>query len=222
MMTPYYQDDYTTLYCGDALEILPELSGIGALITDAPYSSGGFTRGDRTARTSEKYQNTGTVKKYIEFFGDNRDARSFAFWCSLWLEMAYSRMVDGAFAAVFSDWRQLPLMSDAIQSGGFVWRGTAVWDKGPSARPQLGRPRLSRLLDDSGRVLREIPCDRQAAGSDVRTLHDEQRRDSGPVRRVRYDFTCRQTTGASRGRNRDVRGLLRDYREAAVTGSFQV
>jgi len=140
-MTPYYQDDSVTLYCGDALEILPELSDIGALITDPPYSSGGFTRSDRSARTSEKYQNSSTIKKYAEFFGDNRDGRSFAFWCSLWLTMAHSRMVDGAFMAIFSDWRQLPLMSDALQAGGFVWRGTAVWDKGLSARPQLGRPR---------------------------------------------------------------------------------
>ena len=33
---------------------------------------------------------------------------------------------------MFCDWRQLPLASDAIQAGGFVWRGIIAWDKGPS------------------------------------------------------------------------------------------
>lgn len=140
-MTPYYQDKFVTLYHGEALDIIPELENIGSLITDPPYSSGGFTRSDRSARTSTKYQNTGTVKKYAEFFGDNRDARSFVFWCSLWLSMVHAKMSAGGFAALFTDWRQLPSMSDALQAGGLVWRGTAVWDKGLSSRPQLGRPR---------------------------------------------------------------------------------
>ena len=36
------------------------------------------------------------------------------------------------------DWRQLPAASDALQWAGWIWRGTAVWDKGNS-RPQKGR-----------------------------------------------------------------------------------
>lgn len=44
----------------------------------------------------------------------------------------------GAIAAVFTDWRQLPTTTDALQAGGWVWRGLGVWDKTPIARPQLG------------------------------------------------------------------------------------
>lgn len=39
---------------------------------------------------------------------------------------------------VFSDWRQLPVTSDALQAAGFTWRGTGVWDKAGSARPYKG------------------------------------------------------------------------------------
>ena len=39
---------------------------------------------------------------------------------------------------MFIDWRQLPAASDALQWAGWIWRGTAVWDKGNS-RPQKGR-----------------------------------------------------------------------------------
>ncbi|MFO6428421.1 DNA methyltransferase [Escherichia coli] len=30
---------------------------------------------------------------------------------------------------VFSDWRQLPTMTDVFQAGGVLWRGLVVWDK---------------------------------------------------------------------------------------------
>lgn len=38
---------------------------------------------------------------------------------------------------VFSDWRQLPAMTDALQAAGWEWRGIVIWHK-PSARPMLG------------------------------------------------------------------------------------
>lgn len=44
---------------------------------------------------------------------------------------------DGAPLLVFSDWRQLPSTTDAVQAAGWLWRGVVVWHK-PSARPMLG------------------------------------------------------------------------------------
>lgn len=46
---------------------------------------------------------------------------------------------DGAPVLLFTDWRQLPLTTDALQCAGFTWRGVAVWDKTEGVRPQLGR-----------------------------------------------------------------------------------
>jgi len=36
-MTPYYQDDWATIYCGDCREILPELPKVDLVLTDPPY-----------------------------------------------------------------------------------------------------------------------------------------------------------------------------------------
>lgn len=35
---------------------------------------------------------------------------------------------------MFSDWRQLPLATDAIQYGNFAWRGIVAWDKTEGSR----------------------------------------------------------------------------------------
>lgn len=37
-MTPYYQDEAVTLYCGDCREVLPALPQVDHVITDPPYS----------------------------------------------------------------------------------------------------------------------------------------------------------------------------------------
>lgn len=47
----------------------------------------------------------------------------------------------GGVCAVWSDWRQLPTTTDALQAAGWIWRGIAVWDKTEAARPQKGRYR---------------------------------------------------------------------------------
>lgn len=39
-MKPYYQDNSTTIYHGDCLEIIPSLSGVDAVITSPPYNLG--------------------------------------------------------------------------------------------------------------------------------------------------------------------------------------
>lgn len=133
-MKPYFQDDTVTIYHGDCFDILHDLSGIGAVITDPPYSSGGAFRGDRAQQTSIKYVNSTTVAYRPEFAGDNRDQRSFLAWSSLWLNAARQAATVGAPIACFIDWRQLPVMTDALQAGGWIWRGVAVWSKA------FGRP----------------------------------------------------------------------------------
>lgn len=40
MIKPYYQDDYATIYHGDAREILPQLPVCDLLLTDPPYGIG--------------------------------------------------------------------------------------------------------------------------------------------------------------------------------------
>lgn len=132
------QTSHHTLLQGDCLQILPTLDAdsVDAIIADPPYSSGGFTRGDRTNQpTNAKYTQHGTQTIRPEFAGDNRDQRSWITWTAIWLTMALRVAKPGAYLLMFTDWRQLPAATDAFQAGGWVWRGIVVWDKTEAARP---------------------------------------------------------------------------------------
>lgn len=126
-----------TLYLGNSLAILNELSPVfTGLIADPPYSSGGLFKGDRALSTQAKY--AGNKKIHPNFSGDTRDQRSFSLWSSLWLEQCRNLCQPTSLAAIFSDWRQLPTTSDALQTGGWTWRGIGQWDKTLGCRPNMG------------------------------------------------------------------------------------
>ncbi|MDT0435633.1 MULTISPECIES: DNA-methyltransferase [Streptomyces] len=133
------------LHRGDALTVLPALTDpVDAVICDPPYNSGGRTMHERTSRTArEKYLTEGGRNHGFDlgdFTGENRDQRSYTAWLSLILAHAYRLTRPGGAALVFTDWRQLPATTDALQAAGYTWRGVAVWHK-PIARPQPGRLR---------------------------------------------------------------------------------
>lgn len=126
--TPHYADDRVALWHGDALAVLRSMpsASVDALVADPPYSSGGMTRGDRVgSSTIAKYVSTGSRPESVDFAGDNRDQRAYAYWCALWLAECL-RIVRPAGLA--------------LQSGGWVWRGIVPWVKPlHAARPQAGR-----------------------------------------------------------------------------------
>lgn len=136
---PAFDDGAAAVYQANALDVLRRLpsASVAAVVTDPPYSSGGAFRGDRMAATVDKYRSTGAAPRFADFPGDTRDQRSYGYWCTLWLSEALRVCVPGGVLAVFSDWRQLPTMTDAVQSGGWVWQGIVVWDKA-NARPRRG------------------------------------------------------------------------------------
>lgn len=125
---------------GEGLGVLQRIAdgSVAAVVTDPPYSSGGFTRGDRMASTSNKYVLTGTQIVRPEFAGDNRDQRGYLKWCIAWLDECLRITRPGGSLLVFTDWRQLPTTTDAVQAGGWVWRGIVPWDKGDATRPRRG------------------------------------------------------------------------------------
>jgi len=124
---PYYADDRVSLYGGDALAVLASLpdESVDAVIADPPYSSGGQFRSDRMGGTRAKYvhSDSGSGQALAEFSGDSESLR-------------VTR--PGGVCLLFTDWRQLPVTTDALQAGGWVWRGVVPWVK-PGARPQAGR-----------------------------------------------------------------------------------
>jgi site-specific DNA-methyltransferase (adenine-specific) len=152
-MSPIWvsDDGRATLHHGDALALMLTMddASIDAIITDPPYSSGGLYRGDRAQRTAIKYTDAKRAAVLPDFSGDNRDQRSWLIWCTLWLTEAHRvtrpgartacKASDGRRARTAScDWRQLPTLTDAVQAGGWLWRGVLPWIK-PDPRPQFGR-----------------------------------------------------------------------------------
>lgn len=121
---------------GDCLPFLQQLpdDSVDAVITDPPYSSGGFTRDDKAKAPELKYQQNGLGDKYPTFGGDSRDQRSYLAWCAMWISECVRVLKPGGYFMAFTDWRQLPVMTDAVQAGGVFWRGVVAWDKGRGSR----------------------------------------------------------------------------------------
>ncbi|MFG3136504.1 DNA-methyltransferase [Streptomyces sp. NPDC048211] len=130
-----------SLHQGDALGVLAELPDncVDSVITDPPYNSGGRTAKERTSRSAkQKYTSADAGHELPDFTGENMDQRSYGFWLTQIMTEAHRLTKVGGTALLFTDWRQLPITTDAIQAAGWLWRGVLAWHK-PQARPQKGR-----------------------------------------------------------------------------------
>jgi site-specific DNA-methyltransferase (adenine-specific) len=143
-MKPFYERAGIAIYHGDCHEVLPSLApnSFDAMITDPPYCSGGATSGAKAADPVDKYCQAGNSLGRPTFSGDAKDQRSFVAWSIFWMSQAKSLLKDGGYGLVFTDWRQLPSITDAFQGADFVWRGLMAWDKGGGSRsPHKGYAR---------------------------------------------------------------------------------
>ncbi|MFE5162971.1 DNA-methyltransferase [Streptomyces sp. NPDC056697] len=130
-----------SLHQGDALSVLAGLPDgcVDSVITDPPYNSGGRTAKERTSRSAkQKYTSADAKNDLADFTGENMDQRSYGFWLTQIMTEAHRLTKTGGTALLFTDWRQLPVTTDAIQAAGWLWRGVLAWHK-PQARPQKGR-----------------------------------------------------------------------------------
>lgn len=132
---PFFESQGIAIYQGDSIELGNRLpaSLFDALISDPPYCSGaaGTSVG---ADPAKKYCHSGNTVGRPSFGGDFRDQRSFKYWCSLWIGQALRACRDTAYGLIFTDWRQLSTMIDALQAGGFCFKGLISWDKGRGSR----------------------------------------------------------------------------------------
>lgn len=117
-MKPYYQDGSVTIYHGDAREILPEIDGVDVIVTDPPYSSGGFQEAGKSAGSIGTRSN-----ETIQY--DNLSTRGYE---RLMREvLRYCNQADEVY--VFTDWRMWVYTYDALESAGWRVRNMLVWDK---------------------------------------------------------------------------------------------
>ena len=125
-MTPYFQDEQATIYHGDALEILPQLSeGFDLVVADPPYTTGIASFGE-TSKSSG--------------WGDIMNSAHFN---AHWLREC-RRLLDNRQGAawVFNSWRSLPILARASFEIEWAITSLLVWDKewiGPGG-PQGLRP----------------------------------------------------------------------------------
>lgn len=119
---------------GDTLKLVKTFQPcvFDAVITDPPYASGGTKQNERNRTTNQKYSSMRTENALPDFDGDNKDQRSWTHWMAEWLYDVRKACKPGAPICLFIDWRQYPSITDALQWAGWIWRGTAVWDKGVS------------------------------------------------------------------------------------------
>jgi len=159
-------------------------NSVDAVITDPPYCSGGTTLQQKSVSTSVKYLSSSRINGlFPDFNHDSKDQRSFGYWCRLWLSQSHRIVKDGGVLCQFTDWRQLPTVTDVVQSVDWIWRGIAVWDK-KNSRPQLGRFRQQceyivwgskGKLSNKGECL--PGCFSQAIVPNKKRLHQTQKPD---------------------------------------------
>jgi site-specific DNA-methyltransferase (adenine-specific) len=139
-----YKIDYnftgTEIIHGDVLSVLPAFPDnlFGGIITDPPYSSGASTLTSKQQTTAQKYTNRKSNNTIPSFAGDSKDQRSWTRWMTEWLVEAKRVTKTGSPICIFSDWRMLPALTDALQWADWTYRGIVVWDK-INSRPQRGR-----------------------------------------------------------------------------------
>lgn len=113
-------DGLVTLYEGDCLEVLPHLGRVDAVITDPPYSSGGFNESGKAAGSK------GTTKKEHRFIrGDTLSTDGYGE-----LIRRVLRSSDAMAAYVFTDWRMWTTTARSVELSGYRLRGMLVWNKG--------------------------------------------------------------------------------------------
>jgi DNA modification methylase len=114
-----------TLYLGDCLDILPTIGDIEALVTDPPYSSGGYQESGKAKGSigSDATAKWGGERPVIA--ADNLSTRGY-----LRLIRGVCRATKAREIYVFCDWRMWTYTCDAIEDGFFRPRSMIVWNKG--------------------------------------------------------------------------------------------
>lgn len=128
MRIEHLSDD-VTLYLGDSLSILPTLDRIDALVTDPPYSSGGFTESGKKAAKGMGLRSE-TIRDVGWFDGDAMTSAGAGYLLREVCSWAFRLLPIGGTATVFTDWRMIPHLAPAIEAARFRYQNMVVWNKG--------------------------------------------------------------------------------------------
>lgn len=130
-MTPYYDEDGITIYHGDCLEVMEALptGSVQAVITDPPYSSGGFSESGKKQAKGQGLRSE-TLRETGWFINDNMGTAG-AVWLMRCVAVRAARdIADGGSLLMFTDWRMVPSLAPSLESSGMRYQNMLVWDKG--------------------------------------------------------------------------------------------
>ena len=119
-MQPYFERDGITIYHGDAREILPLLpaDSFDLVLTDPPYSSGGFQESGKSAGSIGRRENMPIALDNLSTRGYERLMREVLRYCN---------QADEIY--LFTDWRMWVYAFDVLEGAGWRVRNMLVWDK---------------------------------------------------------------------------------------------
>jgi site-specific DNA-methyltransferase (adenine-specific) len=114
MSEPYYADEFVTLYHGDALDILPELTPgtVSACVTDPPYVIGAVSAGNMASKA-----------------GGWGDMMNSALWFATWYAQVDRLLKHDAAFWTFCNWRSLPVVMKAALTANLPITSLMIWDK---------------------------------------------------------------------------------------------
>ncbi len=158
MSAPYYADDHVTIYHGDTLDVLADISTdstVDAVVTDPPYASG--------SRLEASKSSSGAMLRAGRFSDRPIELDQMTTTGFVWLMRAVGSAVrpmlpDGGSLLSFIDWRQWPNLVGALETCNYRVQGMIVWDKG------------SMGLGNGFRAQHELVCH---ASKGVPKIHDK-------------------------------------------------
>lgn len=114
MSTPYYADEFVTIYHADALDVLPAIaaSSVAAVVTDPPYIIGAVSAGNMASKS-----------------GGWADMMNSALWFATWYREVGRVLHRAGLFWNFCNWRSLPVVMRAAIEAQLPITSCAVWDK---------------------------------------------------------------------------------------------
>ena len=114
-----------TLYRADCLDVMGNFSGIDAVLTDPPYSSGARRDAERSVR--------GSMLRSLDdedwFSHDSMTTWGFTWFARAAFGLLRAALAEGAHLYVFIDWRQTPTVYGMLEACGYRVNQCLVWAK---------------------------------------------------------------------------------------------
>jgi site-specific DNA-methyltransferase (adenine-specific) len=131
MTAPYWSGDGITLYLGDCRDVLPDLAGVDAVVTDPPYGLEFMGREwDKFKDAPRRVPGTGgreaPFANHAVQLSPQRN-RAYQAWCEQWAAECLRVLKPGGYLLAFGGTRTYHRMACAIEDAGFEIRDSLHW-----------------------------------------------------------------------------------------------